>query len=337
MTDFEAPLTFERLVVAKPWGGGERLRRLGVGVPERPPTGEVWLVSDVEGRASVIARGPHSGRSLRDLVRACPEEVLGRAARGADARFPLLVKLLEVEGTLSVQVHPNDAQARLLGAGLQGKFEAWSVLEASPEARVSLGLDRALSREDVRDLVAEERLQEHLNTFVPTVGDAYVITPGTIHAAAGGLLFLEVQETADITYRLYDWGKRGLDGQPRELHVDRALECADLVARGRGAPPRPAARSIAPGANVRPVVAEGEGPFVFEMLDLERGARVGAGGGRVPWVFVGLSGRAALRTGTAAVDLPPGASALWPASLSEGELVAETERAVVGRARPSIP
>ncbi|MBI3722548.1 class I mannose-6-phosphate isomerase [bacterium] len=317
-----APIRFERIVLAKPWGGRDLLRRLGVPVPDAPPTGEVWLLSDVEGRPSKVADGPARGATLRELVRSWPREVLGRAHRGAgDARFPLLVKLLEVEGRLSVQVHPDAALARRNGDGGSGKFEAWSVLGTRPAARVSIGLDRASTRDEVRALVEAGRLEQRLNTFSPREGDAYVIAPGTIHAAGGGLLLLEVQETADVTYRLYDWGTVGLDGKPRELHVEKALACADLGARS-GRLREPPVRTGAAGIRERPIVEPGAGPFVFSVLDLEDGARLDLDREGLPRVVVALEGECAIELPTGKAALAPGEAALLPACLGGGSLLA---------------
>lgn len=332
---FDAPLTFERQLLGKPWGGADRLRRLGVPVPDS--TGEVWLLSDVEGRPSRVASGRFAGASLRDLVREHPGELLGGAG-DEPARFPLLVKLLEVQGRLSVQVHPDGEQARRNGDGPTGKFEAWAVLDAAPESRVSLGLAAPLGCDEVRELVASERLQERLNSFPPRPGDAYVIRPGTIHAASGGVLFLEVQETADVTYRLYDWGVRGPDGRPRELHVEKALACAELGRASAGAPPRPLPVAAAPGVEARTIVPLGDGaPFSFEVLDLQPGASVPVGGDGVPWVFVGVAGEVRLVARGGSASLSPAVAALWPASLGVGELVASGS-ASVARVRPrSLP
>jgi mannose-6-phosphate isomerase len=330
-TDALAPIRFVPEALPKPWGAGEQLRRLGVSVPEGPPTGEVWLVSDVPGRPSVVASGPFQGKTLADLVRDHGDALLGRARHLG--RFPLLVKLLEVGGRLSLQVHPDASAAARNGDGPSGKFEAWSVLDVAPGARVTLGLDRALEPGEVRALIAANRLEERLNSFTPRAGDAYVITPGMIHAASGGVLLLEVQETADVTYRLYDWGTVGLDGKPRQLHVEKGLACAALEPCSPPRPLAPEAREVAPGARARSVVAPGSGPFAFDVLELDPGARVRAGGDGLPCVYVALEGRPALVSRGEAVVLAPGEAALWPAALEAGTLEARG-RCRVARALP---
>lgn len=321
MDVLEAPILFEPQLLPKPWGGGEQLRAFGVAVPEGPPVGEIWLVSDVPGRSSRISAGTGRGGTLEELLRRHGPAVLGGASAPA-GRFPLLVKLLEIRGRLSVQVHPDAQQARAHGDGPSGKFEAWSVLGAAPEARVALGFDRELRPEEVKELVAAARLDERLNVFEPRPGDAYVISPGCVHAAWGGLLLLEVQETADVTYRLYDWGSVGLDGRPRELHVAKSLAVAKLAPFSPRRPVPPAARTIASGVRARTIIPAGAGPLLYEQLELAPGARTAIGGDDRPWVVVGLTGGTALTPASsertfvhaARAELRAGEAALWPAA-----------------------
>lgn len=324
-----APLRFEPQVLAKPWGGGRGLRAFGVNVPESPPTGEVWLVSDVPGRASVVSSGPFRGRTLEDLVRSEPLAMLGKV-HPPGGRFPLFVKFLEVKGRLSLQVHPDAQQASRNGDGSSGKFEAWSVLATEPGARVVIGFDRPSSPDEVRALIAGGRLEERLNTFEPRAGDAYIISPGTVHAAWSGLVLFEVQETADVTYRLYDWGTVGLDGKPRELHVEKGLGVAKLGVPWRGRPTLPAASPRSPGSKVRTIVGPGAGPFLYELVELERGATYAFGGDERPWVAVAFAGALPLEDGA----LRAGEAALFPAASPRVEVRA-TEPTTFALATPS--
>jgi mannose-6-phosphate isomerase len=325
----EAPLRFEPQVLAKPWGGGGGLRAFGVNVPVSPPTGEVWLVSDVPGRPSVVSSGPHRGRTLEDLVRSEPAALLGKV-RPPGGRFPLFVKFLEVKGRLSLQVHPDAQQASRNGDGLSGKFEAWSVLATEPAARVVIGFDRPSSPDEVRSLIASGQLEGQLNTFEPRAGDAYVISPGTVHAAWSGLVLFEVQETADVTYRLYDWGTVGLDGKPRELHVEKGLGVAKLGAASKGRPTPPAVVTRSPGSRVKTIVGPGAGPFVYEIVELERGATFAFGGDDRPSVAVTFTGALSLEDG----PLQAGEAALFPAK--HGRVVVEApEETTFAIATPS--
>lgn len=329
----DALIRFAPQVLAKPWGGGAQLRSIGISVPDSPPTGEVWLVSDVPGRSSAIVSGPGRGGTLEDLLRSEGARVLGDSS-AASGRFPLLVKLLEVRGALSLQVHPDGQQARRNGDGPSGKFEAWSVLEATAGARTTLGFDRELTVDEVRALVASNQLEERLNTFDAAKGDAYVLPPGTVHAARGGLLLLEVQETADVTYRLYDWGAVGLDGKPRELHLEKALPVANLRPPTPRRPLRPAVLRAGEGTLRRAIVPAGSGPFVYETVELEPGATLEFGGDRRPWVLVGLEGAAFVGGGDARHALRPGEAALWPAAAPRATITTRDVGATLALAAP---
>jgi mannose-6-phosphate isomerase class I len=245
----------------------------------------VWLVSDVEGRSSPIRGGPHDGRLLRDLVLERSRDLLGdRLAAGAAPRFPLLLKLLEVQGALSVQVHPDAIAARRAGDGERGKHEAWFVLDAARGAEAILGLKTTASRDELRALAESGALGDRLSVFPLAQGLAIDIAPGTIHSVRGGALLLEVQETADITYRIFDWGAVGLDGKPRELQLDRALACARLAADPALRPRPPVPREAAKGVSAR-LVSSPAAPFRFEILELDPGVRAAPrGGGPEAWV-----------------------------------------------------
>ncbi|HZV02640.1 MAG TPA: type I phosphomannose isomerase catalytic subunit [Planctomycetota bacterium] len=294
------PIRFERQVLAKPWGGGEQLRDFGVRVPTEPPTGEVWLVSDVPGRSSRITEGAGAGGTLQELLAQNRDAVLGPS----EGPFPLLIKLLEIRGRLSLQVHPDAAAAQRNGDGPSGKFEAWSVLAATPGAWVTLGFDCDLSREEAKRLIETNSLRPRLNTFAPAPGESFAIPTGVVHAAGGGLLVLEVQETCDVTYRLYDWGAVGLDGKPRELHVEKGLAAATLTKRQR---PAPLATRREPGVEVRAVVSQDMGPFVYEIARLAPG--VAWKPGPPPWIAVGIDGEVEV----GGSKLTPGDAILVPA------------------------
>lgn len=274
------------MYLAKPWGSGARMReRLGVAAPAG--TGEAWLVSDVEGQPTRVADGPHAGKTLRELVRDHPRELLGEAGAAA-GRFPLLVKLLEVADKLSVQVHPDAATARALGDGTRGKCEAWFVLDAGPAGEVGLGFEPPIGPEELLLLAREGRLAERMRRFRPAAGEGVEIVPGTFHFARD-LLFLEVQETSDITYRVWDWGSA------RELHLRQAAECLRRIPDPRPGRVEPAARTEVATRS----------PFRFEVGEAPLEAD-----GAFPRVVVCLSGSVEV----GASRLAPGEAAVLPAS-----------------------
>ena len=172
------------------------------------PVGEAWLTAET----CVVDAGPFAGVSLAEMTRRFPEAFAG----GATAEFPLLVKTLFPREKLSVQVHPNDAQAAELGLG-RGKTECWYVLSAEPGAELALGFREEISADAVRAAIADGTLEEKLNYLPVKAGDMVFVDAGTVHSIGPGMVILETQEYSDITYRLYDFGR------PRELHVDAGL------------------------------------------------------------------------------------------------------------------
>jgi mannose-6-phosphate isomerase len=221
------PLRFEPIYQYRPWGG-RRLRHLLSGpLPGGRPIAEVWLLSDRDAQQSRVADGPLAGNSLRHLLEEFPLPMLGSLS-GHCARFPLLLKFLDVTGKLSVQVHPSDADKELLPAGDTGKTEAWVVLHAGPEAQIFAGLKGFTRIAALRQAIAAGTMAEELASFTPTAGDAVLIPAGTVHSLSDVVVF-EVQQNSDVTFRLYDWEHVDpTTGQRRPLQVDQAMACIDL-------------------------------------------------------------------------------------------------------------
>lgn len=215
--------------------GGQRLR------PSQPPIGEGWLIYE----GNRVVGGAHDGRTLAELAATDGAALLGdRPLATGGARFPLLIKLLDTSDWLSVQVHPDDAQAaRLEGAGQLGKTEAWHILAADPGAELICGLPAGTTRAALADAIQNGTIADLATRLPVAAGDTVYIPAGTIHALGPGLLLYEVQQTSDITYRVYDWGRPASAGRP--LHVEQTLAVAD-PALGGEVQPRPAARSGEP-------------------------------------------------------------------------------------------
>lgn len=214
-------LTFKDIFKAKPWGGRALARVSGKHLPAREPIGESWEVADHAHGMSVVADGPVAGRSLRELMRRHGESLLGRDARGV--RFPLLVKLLDARERLSAQVHPDDDCARAMGLKDVGKTEAWYVVESRKNGRIIAGLKSKLALPRLREAAADGSLGEVLKAISPSAGEVWLCPAGTVHALGPGVVLLEVQQNSDSTFRLYDWGRVGLDGKPRQLHVEESI------------------------------------------------------------------------------------------------------------------
>lgn len=223
------PLRFEPIFTTNLWGGGRLPAYLNRTVAHDDPVGEAWVLSDVDGSLSRVADGPLAGLTLREVLAADPARIVG-AAKTPQGRFPLLLKFLDARQELSVQVHPNDEQAAKLGPGKFGKTEAWVVLDTDPvTSRLYAGFAEGVTAKDFRAALAAKTTPQTLHSFTPEPGDCVFLEAGTVHAIGTNLLLFEVQQTSDITYRLYDWDRvDAKTGQPRQLHIDEGLACADF-------------------------------------------------------------------------------------------------------------
>lgn len=212
---------------ARVWGG----QRLGRG-EGGTPIGEAWLVYE----NNRVVGGPYAGRTLAEVVAAEPEAVLGaRVAAQAGARFPLLLKLLDCADWLSVQVHPNDAQAvQLAGPGHLGKTEAWHILEADPGARLIAGVQPGAAPEAVAAAIRGGTVLDWVQYHPVHAGDTIYIPAGTLHALGPGLFLYEIQQTSDITYRIYDWDRPASQG--RALHIEESVIAVNAAMAGERQP-----------------------------------------------------------------------------------------------------
>lgn len=206
--------------------GGQRLK------PSPEPYGEAWLVYE----GNHVASGPEAGRTLAEVTAEHGAALAGGRAFGrTGARFPLLIKLLDTAEWLSLQVHPNDEQARRMeGAEQWGKTEAWHILEAAPEAEVLCGLRPDVTRAALDPAIRSGTIVELMRRLSVRAGDTVFVGAGTIHALGPGLLLYEVQQTSDITYRVFDWNRPQSAG--RALHIDQSLAVADVGQTGQARP-----------------------------------------------------------------------------------------------------
>ena len=223
------PLKFRPVFKRYLWGGRRLGTVLGKPIGEGNDYAESWEIADHEQGESVVANGPLEGTTLRELVLKRGADLFGKHA--PQPRFPLIFKYLDANQNLSVQVHPDDAAAAKLQPPDFGKTEAWVVLDAQPGSRVYAGLTYGMTRDSLAREVAAGRTEICLQSFEPRVGDCLFIPAGTVHALGAGLLIAEIQQASDTTWRLYDWGRMGADGRPRQLHVEQALDAIDYSTR----------------------------------------------------------------------------------------------------------
>ena len=217
------PLQFEPILKDRIWGGTKLKTYLNKPIASEI-TGESWEISTVENDVSIIANGVFKGKSLNELINDFPEQVLGtKVFEQFGKQFPLLFKYLDAREDLSIQVHPNDELAAKRHNSF-GKTEMWYVMQADDEARLIVGFKEKSSSEEYIKHLENKTLPSILDTKKVKKGDVFFLETGTVHAIGAGTVIAEIQQTSDITYRLYDFDRVDANGNTRELHVDLALE-----------------------------------------------------------------------------------------------------------------
>lgn len=217
------PLKLDPTLHVKVWGGRNLSLEFNKLLPTTDPYGEAWELHDT----SIIANGSLAGKTLSEVLQAYRHDLVG-AHNNPDEGFPLLAKFLDASAWLSIQVHPNDEQAKELEDNPRGKTEAWVILVADEDAQLMIGVKPGTSREMMAQAIRNNQLEDYSVFASVTVGDVLYIPANTIHALGPGLLIYEIQQSSNITYRLYDWGRVGLDGKPRELHIDKGVTVSNV-------------------------------------------------------------------------------------------------------------
>jgi len=217
------PFQFEPILKERIWGGEKLKTELNKPITSEI-TGESWELSAVEGDVSIVSNGDLKGKSLTELIELYPDEVLGNKVHAQFGKqFPLLFKYLDAREDLSIQVHPNDALAKKRHNSF-GKTEMWYVMQADPNSRIIVGFNEKSSPEEYLKSLKDNSIISLLDTINAKKGDVFFLETGTVHAIGAGLVIAEIQQTSDITYRIYDFERKDANGNSRELHVDLALE-----------------------------------------------------------------------------------------------------------------
>jgi mannose-6-phosphate isomerase len=304
------PLRFGPILPRYLWGGRRLETHLDKPLGEGDDYAESWEVCDRPGDQSRVDRGPLAGVSLGELVRERGRELLGRHA--PLDRFPLLFKFLDAQKTLSVQVHPNDDQAARLASPDLGKTEAWVVLDAQPGSLIYAGLKRGFDRAALERELRRGTCELCLHHFEPRPGDCIFIPAGMVHAIGTGLLVAEIQQSSDVTYRLFDFNRVGPDGRPRTLHIDEGLAAIDF-AYGPAVPQTPVP---GPRPHVEQLVECDK--FVLDRWEIASPETMG-GDDRCHLLAV-LEGELTIAGDPDERPLRKGSTALLPASLGATEL-----------------
>ena len=304
------PLRLEPICRPKPWGGWRLTDPEHEDFPPGVQIGESWEVSDYPGQETVVANGELAGTPLRHLVAERTAELVGSESILQAGRLPLLVKYLNAGETLSVQVHPDNAYAAEHENGF-GKREAWYIMRADPGAKLIREVTPGTTRETFRQALDKRQLEPCLHVFEPKAGDVVMIDWGTVHAIGKGILLAEIQQTSDITYRVYDWNRVNEDGEPRKLHVKEALDVTVFDQH-------------TPDTCERKLLSDrGDGwcegarcdEFVIEIIELAGAVEDAPPPGRFLILNV-VRGHAVLEDGEKPMTLRTGASVLIPACVS---------------------
>ncbi|MGB1128785.1 MAG: type I phosphomannose isomerase catalytic subunit [Haloferula sp.] len=218
-------ITFTPLYMQRVWGGRSLETDYGRTLPDSAPYGESWEIVDREGEQSVVDEGPYEGKSLHELWTSHRDEIFGAGLPNSD-RFPLLIKVLDARDDLSIQVHPPADLAPALGG--EPKTEMWYIAGADAGAKLYVGLKQGVSRGDFEEALEQGTVAEAVHAIEPTVGESIFIPSGRLHAIGSGFLIHEIQQNSDTTYRVFDWNRVGLDGKPRDLHVEESMKSIDF-------------------------------------------------------------------------------------------------------------
>jgi mannose-6-phosphate isomerase len=310
------PLTFQPIFKERVWGGRNLERLYHKALPPDVRIGESWEITDRAEGVSVVANGPLAGRDLRWLMEHHGAELLG-PAKAYQGRFPLLVKILDAPEKLSLQVHPPPAVATQLGG--EPKTEMWYITDAAPGAELYVGLKHGVSREAFEAKLKAGTVADCFHRQAVRADDAMFLPSGRVHAIGAGNVLFEIQQNSDTTYRVFDWNRAGLDGQPRELHLEPALASIDF---NDIEPPLIRTKfSRNPSIRMRYLVSDPL--FTVDAFQVRRGERFYVRCS-FPLILGIVSGRLLVRHGETELQLTAGQFCLVPATLERIGLQAET-------------
>jgi mannose-6-phosphate isomerase len=309
------PLTFHPIFKERVWGDRNLERLYQKALPPGIPIGESWELTDRPEGASVIANGPHAGKDLRWLMQNHSADLLGFPTT---ERFPLLLKILDADQKLSLQVHPPADKAAALGG--EPKSEMWYISDAAPGAELFVGLKRGVTREEFERKIKNGGVADCFHRIPVAAGDSMFLPSGRVHAIGAGLVIFEIQQNSDTTYRVCDWDRLGLDGKPRDLHIQESLASIDF-------------KDIEP-AVLHPRLT-GAGPVETQQLVRDRSftvevcrARVGAPVGlpaQRMQILATVSGAVTVCGAGERIRLGPGRFGLIPASLPDAAVGIESD------------
>lgn len=288
------------------WGGNKIIpfKQLDA---EMEQVGESWEVSGVKDNESIVANGQYEGMKLNDLVALLKGDLVGKENyERFGNEFPLLIKFIDASKQLSIQVHPNDEQAKAKGLK-RGKTEMWYVMESAPDATLLSGLKRAITPEEYKVMVENDTITDALCEYRVGEGDVFYLPAGRIHSIGAGTFLAEIQETSDVTYRIYDFKRKDKDGNYRQLHTEAAAECIDYSVENNYRTKYKARKNegveLAQCTHFTTSVYDLDEPMLLDYSELDSFV-----------VLIALSGECTLSTGDAETQLRAGETVLLPAT-----------------------
>ena len=233
MSPLSKPLKFRPILKQTPWGGNRIVpfKHLDETIGH---IGESWDISSVNDHISIVADGTYAGMTLNDMISRFQADLVGHKVYAKNgSRFPLLIKFIDAHNDLSIQVHPNDKIAGNRGYS-NGKTELWYVLEAKPEASLLCGFSRNVTKDEYRRRACDGTICDIIKRFPVKENDCFFIPAGQVHAICSGIFLIEIQQTSDTTYRIFDYNRKGIDGKLRPLHINEAEQAIDFNGKDKG-------------------------------------------------------------------------------------------------------
>ena len=312
------PLKFKPLFKDKIWGGQRISSVLGLNFSPLPNCGEAWVLSGVHGSETKVCNGFLEGNTVNDLLEVYMEDLVGeRAFEKSTTEFPILVKFIDANDYLSVQVHPDDALAARRNIG-NGKTEMWYILEAEKNAELIDGFNRKIDKKTYLDSIRHKQIRDILNVEKVKKGDVFYIPAGRVHALGPGILLAEIQQTSDTTYRIYDWERLDDQGHSRELHTDLAVDAIDFSEPGTILTKYPEVKN-------RPVTLVDSPNFTTNMLSFNKALRLNYEARDSFVILVCVEGSTLVDDGTTKERLAIGEVMLIPAILENIVLLPEND------------
>ncbi len=321
------PLLFQPIFMERIWGGRQLNSLYKKELPQDKNIGESWEISDRTEGVSVVANGPLQGSNLHELMMQDEKAILGEA-HSWHGKFPLLVKILDAMDVLSLQVHPPKEKALEMGG--EPKTEMWYVTQALPQAEIYAGLKKGITRTDFEQKIKAGTVAECFHRIKVGEGDVMYLPSGRVHALGAGITLFEIQQNSNTTYRVYDWDRTGLDGKPRELHVNESLAAIDFGDFEPGLVP-----NIFTDENgfSKRVLVDNE-LFIAEEVCLRHKATISLVT-KACWIAGGIKGSVQITSEYGEVEIVPGKWTLIPAACGRVGFVANQDSKIL-LAQPSV-